>query len=155
MRALLRHGLHEPEPSWIRTVTNLFCEYHRDPIPTCSQCNPPSPGKPRDRRLTQYVVLHRSCAGHPGVLAAQTIHAAGESIRARSLPPSSTYAVALVADTSADLEQLSEVLRAEGIHHALIHEPDAPYNGAATAVGIEPMERDFVRPFVSHLKVLR
>lgn len=134
---------------------SVFCCAHRDPIPTCSECNPPRPLAPAVRHsLTQYVVLHRSAAKHPGVLAAQAIHAAGESIRTAPVP-SSTYAVALVADTSADLEQLSEVLKANGIHHVLIREPDPPYNGAATALGVEPMERDLVRPFMSHLKVLR
>lgn len=103
----------------------------------------------------QYIVLHQSCRNHPGVLACQAAHAAGESIRMAPVSDQ-TRVVALVAEKSEDLERLHEQLSAAGIHHVIVHEPDEPYFGAATAVGIEPMvDREAVRPFVAAFKVLR
>lgn len=103
---------------------------------------------------TQYIVLHQSCRNHPGVLACQAAHAAAESIR--SLPVSDqTVVCALVAEESAQLEALAARLAEAGIEHAIIREPDPPYSGAATAVGIAPMDRAQVREFVAHFKVFR
>lgn len=102
----------------------------------------------------QYIVLHQSCRNHPGVLAVQAAHAAGESVRGGPAP-GNTHVCALVAETSADLEALAGRLAAAGIHYVLIREPDEPYNGAAVALGIEPMERERVRPLVADFKVLR
>lgn len=102
----------------------------------------------------QYIVLHQSCRNHPGVTAVQAAHAAAESIRSLPVSPE-TVVCALVAEKSEDLEQLAHQLKQAGIHHVLIHEPDAPYNGAATAVGIAPMERVLAQGFVSGFKVFR
>lgn len=102
----------------------------------------------------QYVILHRSCANLFGIGVCQAIHAATECIR--TVPVSDqTHVVALVAEKSEDLVLLAERLREAGIHHVLIREPDPPYNGAATAVGIEPQDRERIRPFVAHFKVFR
>jgi hypothetical protein len=104
----------------------------------------------------QYIVLHTSCRNHPGVLACQAAHAAGESIRPDATANDQTHVVALEAKTSDDLVALSAALAEAAIHHALIREPDPPYNGAATAVGIAPsVDRERIKPFVSHFKVLR
>ena len=89
------------------------------------------------------------------MVACQAAHAAGESLR-DGPAPSDTHVVALVAESSADLEACSRSLTEAGIHHVLITEPDEPYFGAATALGIEPTkDRDRVRPHVAHFKVLR
>lgn len=104
----------------------------------------------------QYIVVHRSAAALPGVLACQAIHAATECLRAGSTPVSDqTHVVVLVAETSEALEQLAARLSEAGVHHVLVREPDPPYNGAATAVGVEPQDRDAVRAFFSTFKVLR
>lgn len=109
-----------------------------------------------DRRApTQYVVLHQSVKNHPGVVAVQAAHAAAESIRSLPVDPETRCCV-LVADTSGLLERLHEQLTAAGIDHVIIHEPDPPYDGAATAVGIAPVaDRGALKPFVGHFKVLR
>lgn len=105
--------------------------------------------------LTQYVIIHKSVKNLPGVLACQVMHATGESINALPVSPE-TLGVALVAETAHDLEQLHEQLTAAGIHHTIIHEPDPPYSGSATAVGIAPiLDRAILKPFVGHFKVLR
>lgn len=62
---------------------------------------------------------------------------------------------ALEAKCSEDLELLSERLTAEGIQHVLLKEPDAPWNGAATAVGIDACDRDKVKPMVAQFQLLR
>lgn len=107
----------------------------------------------------QYVVVHRSAAALPGVLACQAIHAATECLRGATpgqpVVSGDTHVGVLVAEKSADLEQLAEKLAEAGIHHVLIREPDPPYNGAATAVGVEPQDRDAVRPFMAQFKALR
>ena len=101
----------------------------------------------------QYIVLHQSCRNHPGVTACQAAHAAGESVRTTA--PADTHVVALVADTSADLEALAARLADAGVRYVLIREPDEPYNGAAVALGTEPGDREMVRPLVAHFKVFR
>lgn len=91
-----------------------------------------------------YVVLHQSLAKLAGAAASQAIHAATESLR--SLPvPEDTHAAILEADTSEDLASLADGIAAAGFKVAVIREPDAPYNGAITAVACEPFERDRIR----------
>lgn len=103
----------------------------------------------------QYLVIHRSCANLPGVLACQVAHAAGESIRVAPISDQ-THVVALVAEKADELEALHEELTKAGIHHVIVREPDPPYFGSATVVGIEPtVDREAVRPFVKAFKVLR
>lgn len=87
-----------------------------------------------------------------GVAAAQLIHAAGESAFNPVQP--GTYAVALSA--SADqLARLVLKLKAEGVRHACVYEPDAPFNGALLAVGIEPRAKSEVRRYVASLPLIR
>jgi hypothetical protein len=102
----------------------------------------------------QYIVVHRSTKNLPGVLACQTAHAAGEAIR-KAPVSSDTRVVALVAEKSEDLEQLSQSLTAAGIHSVLIREPDAPYYGAATALGSEPLSQEILKPYFANFKILR
>lgn len=102
----------------------------------------------------QYIVLHQSVKNHPGVCAVQAAHAAGESCF-DGPANGETHVVALVAETSAALEMLHVSLDKAAIQHVTIREPDAPYKGAAVAVGIKPMDRESVRSHVAHFKVLR
>lgn len=102
----------------------------------------------------QYIVLHQSCRNHPGVTAVQAAHAAGESVFAGPAR-GDTHVVALVAEKSEDLEALAGRLAGAGIRYVLIREPDEPYRGAAVALGIEPQDREHVRPHVADFKVFR
>jgi len=102
----------------------------------------------------QYLVLHKSCKNRPGVVACQAAHAASECIRTVPVSPE-THVCALEAETSEDLEVLHEMLLVAGIHHVLIREPDGPYNGAAVALGVEPMDREKVKPYMTTFRVLR
>jgi hypothetical protein len=69
--------------------------------------------------------------------------------------PEGTHVVLLVADSSAELLELSEELKRANIHHVLVREPDPPYSGAPTALGVEPMDRERVRPFMRKFGVLK
>jgi hypothetical protein len=97
-----------------------------------------------DDRIFQYVVLHSSCRGHAGVAASQAIHAATEALQCLPVPKR-TNACILMSETSDGLISLSKRLTKEKIHHVLISEPDPPYNGSATALGLPPMPRSKVK----------
>lgn len=105
----------------------------------------------------QYIVVKDT--NQRGVLACQAAHAAGESMvlaHPNGYDPSRIHVVLLVAKSSQELEDLGTTLQCESIPHIVIREPDAPYNGVATAVGISPTtDRERVRPFVNSFKVLR
>ena len=87
----------------------------------------------------------------PGPQLAQTIHAAGES--GPAIP--GTYAVALAAPSEAALLRLHDKLVFHGVRHVLIREPDAPYNGAAMAIGIPPQPRGALRPYLKEYRPCR
>lgn len=87
-----------------------------------------------------------------GLQAANLVHAAGES--APGGLPSGTYAVALHA-THAQLAQLLAQLRAAGVAHAAIFEPDPPWSGALMAIGLAPAPREEVRRVVSSLPLVK
>ena len=105
--------------------------------------------------MYQYIVLHQSVRNHPGVAAVQAAHAAGESCFAGPAPYD-CYVVALMAPTSKDLEDAAVKLTEAGIRHKVVYEPDPPYYGAATAIGVEPTpDREKVRALLSHFALLR
>jgi hypothetical protein len=105
----------------------------------------------------QYIVVKDS--NQRGVLACQAAHAAAESIllpHAVDYDPGEIQVCVLVAKSSDELEALGEALIAARIPRVVIHEPDPPYNGVATAVGIAPTrDRDPIRQLVGGFKVLR
>lgn len=74
-----------------------------------------------------------------GVMAAQIVHAAGES---SDRVPSGVCAVCLAAHSELELEDLEAKLIELEIAHTSIREPDAPWNGALMAIGLEPVIRD-------------
>jgi hypothetical protein len=83
------------------------------------------------------------------------VHAAGES--AGGTIPSGTYAVVLAARNEAHLRELHDALqRAGGIPCRLIEEPDPPWNGQATAIGIRPTRnRMRIRRVLGRLRLLK
>ena len=88
------------------------------------------------------------------MLAAQLIHAAGNSTLL-ALPPD-TRAVALAARDEAHLRFIEAKLRHAGIDHRAIREPDPPWCGALMAIGIVPIaDRSVVQHITRSLKLLR
>lgn len=85
--------------------------------------------------------------------AAQLVHAAGESSPGNL--PSGTYAIVLAVPTQKELEQLEQRLVVKGVPFRAIREPDAPWNGALMAIGVEPMPRAQVRKHLSGLSLLK
>jgi len=102
--------------------------------------------------LTHYCILREDLPR--GVLAAQLIHAAGESSPGDL--PKNTFAVALAARDATHLEFVESKLQDLGIPHHAIREPDEPWNGALMAIGIPPVEdRNTLKKAVSSLPLLR
>lgn len=89
-----------------------------------------------------------------GTLAAQVVHAAGESSPGRL--PAGTRAVVLAARDEAHLAALALALRRLAIPHHPIREPDPPHLGALMAIGIVPLaDRRRLQPVTGQLPLLR
>jgi hypothetical protein len=95
--------------------------------------------------LTHYCVVRADIPF--GAQAAQLIHAAGYSV-SEPIPPDS-YAIALHVQNEVELRSLAAILSAAQIDHRLIIESDAPYTDQAMAIGIRPMDRKLLKPFLS------
>lgn len=103
-------------------------------------------------QLRHYVVIRKDLPS--GVKLAQTIHAAGESVKFPVV--SGTYAYALEVDDERALLDLSQKMSADGIQHRLICEPDEPYCGQAMAIGCEPTrDATKIRRLTRHLNLAR
>lgn len=89
-----------------------------------------------------------------GTLAAQVIHAAGES---SDRVPSGTHAVALAVPNERALARIEQRLIEHDVPHAAIREPDLPWSGALMAIGIRPMDADNpnLRACVKRLRLLK
>jgi peptidyl-tRNA hydrolase len=102
--------------------------------------------------LRHYVFLRKDLPS--GVKLAQTVHAAGESVRFPIV--SGTYAYVIEVDDERALLDLSQKFTAEGVQHRLIMEPDEPYCGQAMAIGCEPTrDRTKIRRLTTHLRLAR
>lgn len=89
-----------------------------------------------------------------GFLASQVTHAAGESSPGNL--PEGTYAVVLAVPDIRGLLDVRDALEGSGVPYKLIVEPDAPYNGAPTAIGVVPtQDRRKVRKVLGRLPLLR
>lgn len=84
-----------------------------------------------------------------GVQMAQAVHAAGES-SSGDLEPD-THAVCLHAASEAQLHTIHNHLTEAGISSVLVKEPDPPFLGQATAIGIPPGPRERVRRILRDL----
>lgn len=88
-----------------------------------------------------------------GHLAAQITHAAGESSPGNL--PKDTFAVVLAVENEAILLELHEKLVFYNIDHVLIREPDPPFNGGATAIGVKPDLRENIGKYFKKFKLLK
>lgn len=88
-----------------------------------------------------------------GTICAQLVHASGESSPGNL--PDGTYALVLEAKDEGQLLSIQSELLGLDIPHKLIREPDAPFFGAATAIGIVPMLRSNLPKFLRKLPLLR
>lgn len=101
--------------------------------------------------VTHYVIVRRDLP--LGMLAAQVVHAAGES--SPGSLPEHTYAVVLAAKSSVQLADLSIDLTAAGIAHRCIYESDEPYCGQLLAVGVAPDLRSKLKGHFRRYQLLR
>lgn len=86
-------------------------------------------------------------------MAAQIVHAAGESSPGNLSP--GTSAVVLTVPDKPALHALSKRLRIAGASFVAIEEPDAPWNGALMALGVTPGRKEDLRRHLSSLPLLR
>ena len=89
-----------------------------------------------------------------GFQAGQIVHAVGESV---STPhPDGTYAIVLAVPDIKSLLDIRTALEDAEISHKLICEPDAPWNGAPTCIGLAPTsDRKRVRKVLGRLPLLK
>lgn len=108
----------------------------------------PAPIDVRPVSLTHYIIVRSDLP--VGFLVAQAVHAAGESSPGDL--GSGTNAVVLSAPDQPALEVLRLRLEAAGVEHKAIYEPDPPWLGALTAIGLKPVaDRARLRPILSSL----
>ena len=88
-----------------------------------------------------------------GVIAAQLVHASGETSPGNL--PDGTYAIVLAAKDEADLLSIQGELLKLDVPHRLIREPDAPFFNEATAIGVMPVLRSSLPKFFRKLPLLR
>lgn len=101
--------------------------------------------------LYHYCIVRRDLP--LGVMAAQLVHAAGESVDGQV--PSGTHAVVLGVENESCLSQIEDKLRLLSIPHQAIREADAPWDGALMAIGIHPTSnRRLLKKVTGKLKLL-
>lgn len=100
-------------------------------------------------QFTHYCIIRNDLP--PGVVAAQLVHAAGESSMG-NLPPH-TKAVVLSVDSEEDLKNLEVKLAKANLPHRAIREPDHPWNGQLMAIGLEPTGRNKVKKILYNLNL--
>jgi len=92
-----------------------------------------------------------------GTLAAQITHAARESSMQFKIDhsPLPIFAVVLAARCETDLLELEARLRAGGVPHFAMREPDPPLNGAITAIGLPPQPKSQLKKYLSSIPKLK
>ncbi len=84
-----------------------------------------------------------------GNLCAQLAHAAGQS-------GSGHYCVVLAAKSESHLLKIEKQLKINNIEHISIREPDPPFNGSITAIGLFPInDRKSVRQITKKLHLVK
>lgn len=111
--------------------------------PVRSPALPQSPSPRADvetPHLNHFTVLRRDIP--VGFAMAQNTHASGESAGLLGAPvPEGTYAYCLQVANEDELLDVSRRLDEAGIAHVLVREPDEPWCGQATAIGVVPTRR--------------
>jgi peptidyl-tRNA hydrolase len=105
----------------------------------------------RELPLHHYVVVREDLPR--GILAAQVVHAAGESACLAARLPPGTHAVVL-GSSAGGLLALERALVAAGVPHVAVREPDPPYAGALLAIGLPPAPRASLRRHLGKLRLL-
>jgi hypothetical protein len=90
-----------------------------------------------------------------GTIVAQAGHAARRSAPGNSPLEDDTHVVVLAVAGEDELLLVHERLVAAGVAHVLVREPDPPFLGAATAIGVPPQPRENVRPHLKRLPLLK
>lgn len=88
-----------------------------------------------EHRVSHYCIVRDDLPR--GVIAAQLVHAAGESAGGE-LPPG-VRAVVLAVPDERSLVRVAARLHDLGVPHRVIREPDPPWCGAAMAIGMCPI----------------
>ncbi len=88
-------------------------------------------------------------------IAAQLIHAAGESRGMFQFLPEHTIAVCLAVPTEKDLLEWEQKLLKAKIRYKAIREPDSPYYNQLMVIGIRPASPKLLKPFFNSLKTYR
>lgn len=102
--------------------------------------------------LYHYVIVRADLP--VGVKVAQTIHAAGESVKFPIL--SGTYAVALQVPDECELRRLAKRFQEAGICHHVVVETDGEFSDQMMAIGLEPTaNREGIRRLTSSLPLVR
>lgn len=101
--------------------------------------------------LHHYIICRRDLP--LGLLGANIAHAAGESSPGNL--PEGTHAYILMTPDEAGLLVLEKRLKLAGLRFKAIREPDAPWNNALMAIGIEPGRKEELRRHLSHLPLLK
>ncbi len=97
----------------------------------------------------QYILIRKDLGCH-GFAAAQIGHAAGESAIKFGLPPHTWIAI-IAVPTEGALRDISRKMTERGIEHVLIEEPDAPWHGQATAIGVKATKNHMpIKKLTSH-----
>lgn len=86
-----------------------------------------------------------------GVLAAQVVHAAGESSPGNL--PEGTYAIVLAVPDEGALKAVAARLQLAGVKFVRIHEPDR--NNELMAIGLVPAKKEVLRRYLSSLPLLK
>ncbi len=133
-----------------RARNGLTCVYKGSSGWECSRFINARPVEDSDP-ITHFVIVRRDLP--PGVLAAQLVHAAGESSNGDLAE--GTFAVVLAVADQAALSAERARLSLAGVAHVAIHEPDAPYDGALMAIGLRPGPRSQLRRHVAQLPLFR
>lgn len=103
-----------------------------------------------DNPITHYVIVRDDDKMSIGAISAQIIHATNESCEGPL--PSGSYAVSLAAKDEDHLLEVAGRLWDAEIPHTVIYEPDEPFDGEATAIGIWPTrDRDRIKKCTSDL----
>jgi hypothetical protein len=87
------------------------------------------------------------------VLAAQLVHAAGES--SPGVLPPNTHAIVLTAINEQKLLALEHELQSNQVDHIAIREPDSPWDGQLMAIGVIPGPKKQLRKYFSQLPLLK